>query len=76
MRHETKFVCDILAEHNVLFLVGRMLLQTQAEMKILLVVSSRNMSKKICSYGGVKKVLTSYISPALKLIISSLDVNW
>lgn len=54
-------MCDVLTGHDVLFLVGRMLLQTQAEMKILLVVSSRNMSKKICSYGGGKKVLISYI---------------
>jgi len=61
---------------NVLFLVGRLLLQTQKEIKILLVISSRSTSKKVCGYGGVKKVLTSYISPALELIISSLDVSW
>lgn len=61
---------------GVLFLVGRLLLPTQAEIKILLVISSRNMSKYFCSYGGVEKALISYISPALELIISSVDVNW
>lgn len=63
-------------EQDVLFLIGRLLLQTQAEMKILLLICSRNTSKNFCSYGGVKKVLTSYMSPALVLIICSFGVSW
>lgn len=70
------FFWPALEGQNILLLVGRLLLQTQAEIKILLVISSRNTSKNFCSYDGVKKVLTSYISPALELIISPLDVNW